>query len=63
MALLAMALIELQAHLDFDEAREAKANGEQLEMRWNDQGCIETPVRTLVLVVVEAMLMVDVDNM
>ena len=62
MALLAMALIELQAHLDFDEAREAKASGEQLEIRWNDQGCIET-VRTLVLVVVEAMLMVDVDNM
>jgi len=55
MALLAMSLIELQAHLDFDEAREAKANGEQLETRWNDQGCIET-VRNLVLVV-EAMLM------
>jgi len=55
LALLAMSLIELQAHIDFDEAREAKGNGEQLETRWNDQGCIET-VRNLVLVI-EAMLM------
>ena len=55
LALLAMSLIELQAHIDFDEAREAKDNGEQLETRWNDQGCIET-ARNLVLVI-EAMLM------
>jgi len=55
LALLAMSLIELQAHIDFDEAREARESGEQLETRWNDQGCIET-VRNLVLVI-EAMLM------
>lgn len=55
LALLAMSLIELQAYIDFDEARDAKDNGEQLEIKWNDQGCIET-VRNLVLVI-EAMLM------
>mmetsp|Transcript_17104 Transcript_17104/g.32351 ORF Transcript_17104/g.32351 Transcript_17104/m.32351 type:complete len:2095 (-) Transcript_17104:231-6515(-) len=55
LALLAMSLIELQAYIDFDEARDAKVQGEQLEIKWNDQGCIET-VRNLVLVI-EAMLM------
>jgi hypothetical protein len=55
LALLAMSLIELQAYIDFDEARDAKENGEQLEIKWNDQGCIET-VRNLVLVI-EAMIM------
>ncbi len=55
LALLAMSLIELQAHIDFDDARDAKSSGVELDIRWNDQGCIET-VRNLVLVI-EAMLM------
>lgn len=55
LALLAMSLIELQAYLDFDDARDAKNNGEHLDIRWNDQGCIES-IRNLVLII-EAMLM------
>lgn len=41
-ALLAMfmSLIEMQAHIDFDEAHKSKENGDELEIRCNGQGCI-----------------------
>lgn len=35
-----MSLIEMQAHIDFDEAHKSKENGDELEIRCNGQGCI-----------------------
>ena len=55
LALLTMSLIELQAYVDFDEARDTHGKGEELGIRWNEKGCIET-VRNLVLVI-EATIM------
>jgi hypothetical protein len=55
LSLLAMSLIELQAYVDFDEAREAQRKGDELGIRWTEKGCIET-VRNLVLVI-EATIM------
>lgn len=55
LSLLAMSLIELQAYVDFDEAREAQRKGEELGIRWTEKGCVET-VRNLVLVI-EATIM------
>ncbi len=54
LALLSMALIEIGAYVDYDDARRAKQMGEVLEVNWSDKGCKEV-IRNLVLVI-EAVL-------
>jgi len=51
---LAMALIELQRYMDFEECRDARANNQEIGVSWDDAGC-RAAVLTLVLVIEAAL--------
>jgi len=53
--LLTMAIIDLQAHVDFDEYKRAQKHNEEFVVNWDDASC-RAAVRRLVLVVEAALL-------
>ena len=46
LAMLSMALMEVNVHVHYEDAREAKEAGKELEVDRNDKGCTEVTLFT-----------------